>query len=254
MENKILEVSDLSAGYGSKEIIANVNFSINEGDIYGIIGPNGAGKTTIINAIEGLLKPMHGKVVIDGIDIQKDTINAKRKLGVLMQTSHFPKELRLKDILTLYISLYDVVFSYLDKKDFFENTNLLDKQNEKYEFLSGGQKQIFALALALIHSPKLLILDEPTTGLDPYMRKNIWDYIIKLRDSGSSVLLVSHYMEEVKSYCDQMSIIYQGKIIQSGTPDSVIKEYQEKHFDILKSEKIGLDEIFISLSKNKKYA
>ena len=241
MSNSI-EVINLSKSYKSKEAVNNINFKINENEIVGLLGPNGCGKTTTIGMILGLLKPSKGKVLINGIDIEKNKISLLHKMNFISPYIELPKKLKVKQNLIVYGKLYNV-------KNLNERINLLSNQLRLNELLnkvtgelSSGQKNRVSLAKALINDPSVLLLDEPTASLDPetgdFVRTFLENY---KKEKKISVLLASHNMDEVKRLCDSVLMMKDGVIIDRGTPQQLIQKYGRKN----------LEEVFLELVRNK---
>jgi len=237
-----IEVINLSKSYSSKKAVNNVNFKINENEIVGLLGPNGCGKTTTIGMILGLLKPSSGKILINGIDIEKNKISLLRKMNFISPYIELPKKLKVKQNLIVYGKLYDIKnlnerIDYLSDK--LRLNQLLNKVTGE---LSSGQKNRVSLAKALINDPTVLLLDEPTASLDPetgdFIRTFLENY---KKEKKISVLLASHNMEEVKRLCSSVMMMKDGSIIDSGTPDNLIKKHGRKN----------LEEVFLELIRNK---
>ena len=237
-----IEVINLSKSYSSKKAVNNVNFKINENEIVGLLGPNGCGKTTTIGMILGLLKPTSGKILINGIDIEKNKISLLQKMNFISPYIELPKKLKVKQNLIVYGKLYDIKnlnerIDYLSDK--LRLNQLLDKVTGE---LSSGQKNRVSLAKALINDPTVLLLDEPTASLDPetgdFIRTFLENY---KKEKKISVLLASHNMEEVKRLCSSVMMMKDGNIIDSGTPDDLIKKHGRKN----------LEEVFLELVRNR---
>ena len=237
-----IEVINLSKSYSSKKAVNNVNFKINENEIVGLLGPNGCGKTTTIGMILGVLKPTSGKILINGIDIEKNKISLLQKMNFISPYIELPKKLKVKQNLIVYGKLYDIKhlnerIDYLSDK--LRLNQLLNKVTGE---LSSGQKNRVSLAKALINDPTVLLLDEPTASLDPetgdFIRTFLENY---KKEKKISVLLASHNMEEVKRLCSSVMMMKDGSIIDSGTPDNLIKKHGRKN----------LEEVFLELIRNK---
>ena len=239
MTNSI-EVINLSKNYKSKKAVSNINFKINENEIIGLLGPNGCGKTTTIGMILGLLKPSSGKILINGMDIEKNKISILNKINFISPYIELPKKLKVKQNLIIYGKLYNIKnlndhINYLAEK--LRLTELLDKVTGE---LSSGQKNRVSLAKALVNNPSVLLLDEPTASLDPetgdFVRTFLENY---KKENKISVLLASHNMEEVKRLCDSVMMMKNGAIIDSGTPDYLITKHGRKN----------LEEVFLELMR-----
>jgi ABC-2 type transport system ATP-binding protein len=217
-----IEIEGLQVSYGDVKAVKNVSLKVRQGEIFGLLGPNGAGKTTTLSAIEGLVKPDSGRVSVLGYDAQRQTVMVKRLLGISLQTTAFFDNLKLWELVKLYASMYEVFLSKSQVVELLGRFELADKANAQAQQLSGGQQQRVALALALANDPKIVILDEPTTGLDPQARRHVWDIIREIRAEGRTVLLTTHYMEEAQELCHHIGIIDRGELIALDTPGGLI--------------------------------
>ena len=222
--NHALSFEDLHVSYGDVKAVRGVTLAVEEGEIFGVLGPNGAGKTTTLSAAFGLVKPERGTVKVLGKDVAKDPLSTKRALGVSLQTTAFFDNLTLLEIVCLYASFYDVFLSDKQALDLLARFGLAEKAKKQANELSGGQAQRVALALAIANDPRIVLLDEPTTGLDPQARRNVWDVVRKMRDEGRTLLLTTHYMEEAEELCHRVAIIDAGQVIACGTPASLVQE------------------------------
>ncbi len=214
-------ISGLTKSYGALKAVNDVSFSVAKGEIFGLLGPNGAGKTTTIEMIEGLRKPDCGTITVEGIDALNDTTRLKEIIGVQLQSTTLHDLMKVRELLELFGSYYQTA---VPANELLSEVSLEDKQNSYIKSLSGGQKQRVALALALVNDPQVLFLDEPTTGLDPQARRNVWDSIEKLKTKGKTIILTTHYMEEAETLCNRVGIIDQGKIIAIGTAGQLVAE------------------------------
>jgi ABC-2 type transport system ATP-binding protein len=196
---RALEVRDLHVSYGPKVAVDGVNLEVDDGEIFGLLGPNGAGKTTTLSAIEGLLRPQSGSILLGGIDIQADSLRAKARMGVLFQSTSFQPELTIRQLLKLYAALDGVPLSSTEIVERLKSVGLSDEASRLHGQLSGGQQQRVALLVATIHNPALVLLDEPTAGLDPQARRQLWSHIEQIRAEGRSILLTTHSMEEAQA-------------------------------------------------------
>jgi len=217
--NTVLQVKDLTKKYGDLIAVNKVSFAIEEGEIFGLLGPNGAGKTTTVEMIEGLRKPDSGQINICGIDAQKEPGKIKEIIGAQLQSTTIYDQIRVREVIDLFGSYYDRA---VPTQELLELVSLTEKQNAYYRTLSGGQKQRVAMALALVNDPVILFLDEPTTGLDPQARRNVWHIISGLRDKGKTIILTTHYMEEAEQLCKRVGIIDRGNIIALDRPSALI--------------------------------
>jgi ABC-2 type transport system ATP-binding protein len=243
---KIIEVTDLVKKYGDFIAVKGISFDVYEGEIFGLLGPNGAGKSTTLEIIETLREKTSGRVVVDGIDLDEAPNEIKKIIGVQLQTSGYYPGLRLTELLSLFSGLYN---QPVDAAALLRLVNLEDKAKAKFKELSGGQKQRFSVATTLINKPRIIFLDEPTTGLDPQARRNLWDLIREIRQQGTTVILTTHYMDEAEVLCDRVAIIDSGKVIAVNTPDKLIDDLVSTGFERPKSVKAAsLEDVFIHLT------
>jgi ABC-2 type transport system ATP-binding protein len=217
----MIKVNDLKKSYGNFEAVKGISFDVKEGEIFGLLGPNGAGKSTTLEIMETLRFKTSGTITIAGFDLDKQPDEIKKIIGVQLQTSGFYPGLRLLELVELFNGLYN---KKVDPIELLAKVNLEDKAKSIYKSLSGGQKQRFSIATTLINKPKLIFLDEPTTGLDPQARRNLWDLIRSIRDSGTTVVITTHYMDEAEILCDRVAIVDSGKLIAINTPDQLIDD------------------------------
>src|SRR5271169_3798497 len=227
-EKIIISVNHLTKNYGNFQAVKGISFEVREGEIFGLLGPNGAGKSTTLEIIETLREKTSGTVIVDGIDLDRSPNEIKKRIGVQLQTSGYYPNLNLTELLILFGGLYN---RDIKPSEFLGKVNLLDKARSKYKQLSGGQKQRFSICTTLINQPKIVFLDEPTTGLDPQARRNLWDLIRQIRDKGTTVVITTHYMDEAESLCDRVAIVEKGKIIALDTPDKLIDALVAKGFE-----------------------
>ncbi|MDX1562378.1 MAG: ABC transporter ATP-binding protein [Gammaproteobacteria bacterium] len=225
----IVEATDLVKRYpkpGTKNehflAVDGVSLAIEAGEIFGILGPNGAGKTTTLEMIEGLTDIDSGEASIDGIDVKKESHKAKRIIGVQLQANEYFDHLTLSDLLRLFSRLFD---RDDDPLTLLERVQLTEKADAKPAALSGGQKQRFSIASALVNEPKVLFLDEPTTGLDPQAKRNLWNLVQSLNAAGMTIVLTTHNMEEAEHLCGRLAIMDHGKIIAEGSPQDLIMKH-----------------------------
>jgi ABC-2 type transport system ATP-binding protein len=218
----VISVEELSVSYGEVKAVRSISFQVRRGEIFGIVGPNGAGKTTTLSTIEGLVRPDSGCVNVLGLDVQKQPEDVQRLLGISLQTTAFFDELKLWELVRLYAGMYEVFLSKADTIALLARFELADKANVLASQISGGQQQRMALALAICNNPQIVILDEPTTGLDPQARRAVWDIIRELRADGRTILLTTHYMEEAEQLCHRIGIIDRGELIALDTPGGLI--------------------------------
>ncbi|SEE50887.1 ABC-2 type transport system ATP-binding protein [Streptomyces sp. 3213] len=216
----VIEVTALRKSYGGRAVVDGVSFAVEEGEIFGILGPNGAGKTTTVECVEGLRVPDAGRVRVTGLDPVADHEQVARVLGAQLQESELQAKLTVREALELYAALYP---HPADWRPLAERLGLTDKLTTRFAKLSGGQKQRLFIALALIGNPRVVVLDELTTGLDPRARRDTWQLIEDVRAGGVTVLLVTHFMEEAQRLCDRIAVIDQGKVAALDTPDGLIR-------------------------------
>lgn len=246
MANKIISVENLKKTYGSFEAVKGISFDVFEGEIFGLLGPNGAGKSTTLEIIETLRNKTSGKVMVDGLDLDEQPGEIKKIIGVQLQTSGFYPGLNLTELIALFAGLYN---KEVDAKAFLQLVNLADKAKSKFKELSGGQKQRFSIATTLINEPKIVFLDEPTTGLDPQARRNLWELIRNIKAKGTTVIITTHYMDEAEQLCDRLAIMDEGKIIALASPDKLIDELVASGFERPKQVKLAnLEDVFIHLT------
>jgi ABC-2 type transport system ATP-binding protein len=242
----IVEVHDLKKRYGDKQAVDGVSFSIKKGEIFGILGPNGAGKTTTLEMMETLRPIDSGTVRIDGIDVAKEPFTIKRLIGVQPQSPAFQDKTKLTEVIEMFAAAYG---EKVDVMHFLRDVELEEKANSYVEDLSGGQKQRLSITTALVHGPKVFFLDEPTTGLDPQARRNLWELIEKVRQKDISVIMTTHYMDEAEVLCDRVAIMDDGKIIAIDTPKNLIKQLLSRGFKKHEHvEQANLEDVFIDLT------
>lgn len=245
----VLSVDHLSVSYGSKKAVDDVSFSIAKGEIFGLLGPNGAGKTSTLSAIEGLVTPQAGTLLLGGLDMQKHMLEVKANMGVQLQSTSFQSELTISQLVRLYAGLYNVQLSNSEILDALKNIGLGNEAGKRFKQLSGGQQQRLSLFIANIHHPMLLLLDEPTAGLDPQSRRQLWDTIEQNRGNGGSVLLTTHSMEEAQAVCDRVAIIDHGKLITMDTPKGLIDKHRgDPRVKAVARGAITLEDVFIGLT------
>jgi|SRR5579859_2548133 len=245
-EKVIISVRDLIKKYGNFEAVKGISFEVREGEIFGLLGPNGAGKSTTLEIIETLRDKTSGSVTVDGFDLDSQPDEIKKIIGVQLQTSGYYPGLNLTELIALFSGLYNETTHPLELLD---RVNLRDKARAKFKELSGGQKQRFSIATTLINRPKIIFLDEPTTGLDPQARRNLWDLIRDIRTKGTTVIITTHYMDEAEVLCDRVAIIDAGKIIALNSPDKLIDNLVATGFERPKEvKKANLEDVFINLT------
>jgi ABC-2 type transport system ATP-binding protein len=249
-EDYILQVEGLNVFYGNFQAVRDVSFNVLQGEIFGLLGPNGAGKTSSLSAVEGLLKPRSGKVIVAGYDTREKPLHARAAIGVQLQATSFQPELTVTEIVQLYAGIYGVAMSKEEGMQVLQDIKLEEAAGKKFGQLSGGQQQRVSLAIATLHEPRMVLLDEPTTGLDPQSRRQLWERMEAMREKGHAILLTTHSMEEAESVCDRIAIIDHGRMIAIDTPRSLIDNNSAKPEVISASRrgKITLEDVFIGLT------
>ena len=223
--------------------VDGINLNISEGIIFGLLGPNGAGKTTTLEMLEGLNDIDHGEVIIDQMNIKDHPYEIKKIIGVQLQSNEYFDRLNLKELITLFGSLYSKT---IDAELLLAKVRLDDKAKALPDDLSGGQKQRFSIACALVNNPKVLFLDEPTTGLDPQAKRNLWDLVIDLNNEGMTIVLTTHNMEEAQYLCQEIAIMDKGKIIAQDSPENLISKFANKL--TTSSDSGTLEDVFLNLT------
>ncbi len=242
----LIEVKNLKKSYDKIRAVAGVSFSVEKGEVFGLVGPNGAGKTTTLEMLEGLKTIDSGSAIINGVDVAKDPYKVKSIIGVQLQSSSFFENLNLVELLNLFADLYN---TQTKPMSLLEEVGLRSKARAQVKQLSGGQKQRFSIATALVNDPVALFLDEPTTGLDPQARRNLWGLIKQIQKSGKTIILTTHYMEEAEYLCDRVAIIDEGKIVSLDTPKNLIEDLLKRGFKPKKTvEPATLEDVFIDLT------
>jgi ABC-2 type transport system ATP-binding protein len=246
MKNPIVEVKNLTKRYDNKIVVNGISFAVKEGEIFGILGPNGAGKTTTLEMLETLRPIDGGTATLAGLDVAKNSQKVKGLIGVQPQTPSFEEKTKLTELLEFFSSAYG---EKVDAMQFLRDLQLEDKANSYVEQLSGGQRQRFSIAAALVHGPKVFFLDEPTTGLDPQARRNLWDLIREVRDRGVTVIMTTHYMDEAELLCDRVAVMDAGRIIALDTPKNLVQALLKKGFKKHQHvEQANLEDVFIDLT------
>lgn len=215
----VIEVTHLKKRYGDLVAVDDVSFAVEAGEIFGVLGPNGAGKTTTVECVAGLRVPDGGGVSVLGLDPRRDAAQLRQRVGVQLQESQLPDRLRVAEALELYASFYR---NPADPAELIDKLGLSEKRNTAYKKLSGGQKQRLSIALALVGNPEIAILDELTTGLDPQARRDTWGLIEQVRDSGVTIVLVTHFMEEAERLCDRVAVIDRGRVVALDSPAGLV--------------------------------
>ncbi|WP_085507660.1 ABC transporter ATP-binding protein [Thalassobacillus devorans] len=217
----VIDVKGLSKSFGSVQAVNDLSFSVGKGEIFGIIGPNGAGKTTTLEMLEGILKPDKGTIDVLGLDPSRQLRKLNHHIGVQFQATSIQKKMKVKEALDLFSSFYKQA---TQKEHLIEILGLREKLNVAFEDLSGGWKQRVTLALATLHKPEILFLDEPSMGLDPHARREMWSMIRLMREQGCTIVITTHYMEEAEKLCDRVAMIYSGQLKALNTPPELLNE------------------------------
>ena len=242
----IVSVRDLQKRYGDIHAVRGISFEVLQGEIFGLLGPNGAGKTTTVEILEGLRKADGGVAVVDGIDVSKEPAKAKERVGVQLQQSAFPENFTAKETVELFALCYGVT---VDAMALLKEVDLADKAGQRQEKLSGGQRQRLSIATALVNKPRVLFLDEPTTGLDPQARRNLWELVRGIRQSGTTVFLTTHYMDEAEVLCDRVAVMDHGQIIAMDPPRALITALLGRGFTKpVIQQQANLEDVFLDLT------
>ena len=245
-EGFAIDVDGLRKRYGSLVAVDGISFRVKEREIFGLLGPNGAGKTTTVEILEGLRSADDGQALVGGIDVRKNPQKVKDVIGVQLQSSAFFDGLNLVELLDMFAALYKRT---VDAMAILKKVDLAEKARSKVSTLSGGQKQRFSIATALVNEPQILFLDEPTTGLDPQARRNLWELAQSIRAEGRTIFLTTHYMDEAETLCDRVAIMDHGKILAMEPPDSLIQRLLDKGF---KGERVersaNLEDVFLDMT------
>ena len=236
----VIEVDGLQKSYGSLKAVNGVSFEVQRGEIFGLIGPNGAGKTTTMECVEGHRRPDSGQIRVLGMDPVKQGRDLQKLIGVQHQDAQLQKRIKVWEAVDLWASLYEAV---MDTDQLLEQLGLTEKRNAWFMTLSGGQKQRLFIALALIHDPEIVFLDELTTGLDPQARRAIWSLVTGIRDRGKTVFLTTHLMEEAERLCDRVAIIEHGKIIEMDTPAALVQKHCPQRGVVFSSDTADIPEV-----------
>lgn len=246
MSRAIVKVTDLRKFYGEREVVKGISFEVQKGEIFGILGPNGAGKTTTLEMLEALRPIDGGTAEINGINVAEDATGVKRIIGVQPQSPAFQDKTKLTETIELFAAAYGEKVNVME---FLNELNLGEKANTYVENLSGGQKQRLSIAAALVHSPKVFFMDEPTTGLDPQARRNLWELVQEVRNRGVTVIMTTHYMDEAELLCDRVAIMDDGEIKTIDTPKNLIKQLLGRGFKKKQHvEQADLEDVFIDLT------
>jgi len=244
--SNIIEVKNLVKTYGQATAVKDISFEVKEGEIFGLLGPNGAGKTTTLEIIETLKPLTSGSVKVDGFDVNENPEEVKIRIGIQLQAAGFYPNLNLVELLGMFGVAYNVP---VDPMAMLKKFNLEEKALVEFDKMSGGQKQRFSLATTLINSPRVIFLDEPTTGLDPQARINLWDVIREIKSQGVTVVMTTHYMDEAEVLCDRLAIMDNGNIIAEGSPKKLITDLLDRGFK--RHEEVQpatLEDVFLNLT------
>ncbi len=246
MAEAIISVNALVKNYGDFKAVKGISFDVFEGEIFGLLGPNGAGKSTTLEIIETLHQKTSGSVTVGGFDLDKAPDAIKSIIGVQLQASGYYPGLNLLQLVDLFAGLYN---KDVNGMELLRSVNLEDKAKAQFKNLSGGQKQRFSVATTLINQPKVIFLDEPTTGLDPQARRNLWELIKEINERGTTVIITTHYMDEAEYLCDRIAIIDSGEIVALDNPDKLIDDLVATGFERPKQVKnANLEDVFIHLT------
>ena len=242
----IVSVNELTKVYDGKTVVDGISFSVKKGEVFGILGPNGAGKTTTLEMIEAIRPIDGGTAHISGLNVAETPQKVRKIIGVQPQSAAFQDKTKLKEILQLFAAAYG---EKIDPKELLESVDLLEKANSFVEDLSGGQRQRLSIAASLVHNPKVFFMDEPTTGLDPQARRNLWELVKKIQQQGITVILTTHYLEEAEVLCDRVAIMDAGKIIALDTPKNLVRQLLKRGFKKSQHvEQANLEDVFIDLT------
>ena len=242
----IVAVHDLSKKYGDIDAVAGISFDVQQGEVFALLGPNGAGKTTTVEILEGLRHADSGSATVAGVDVTKDPAGVKSRIGVQLQQSAFPENFLAHELIELFALFYE---KKVDSYALLRAVGLEDKKNQKSEKLSGGQRQRLSIAIALVNEPQVLFLDEPTTGLDPQARRNLWELIRDIQRRGTTVFLTTHYLDEAEVLCDRVGIMDSGKIIALDSPKALITQLLGRGFSKpVLQQQANLEDVFLDLT------
>jgi ABC-2 type transport system ATP-binding protein len=246
MPDPIISVSNLVKRYDQVVAVDDVSFVVHEGEVFGLLGPNGAGKTTTLEIIETLKTPTSGTILVDGIDVRARPDDVKPRIGIQLQAAGYYPYLTLTEILGMFGVMYGMP---VDAEALLSKMNLTEKRRSRFDTLSGGQKQRFSIATTLVNKPRVIFLDEPTTGLDPQARVSLWDVVRELKAEGTTVVLTTHYMDEAEKLCDRLAIMDQGKIIAEGSPAELVAGLLASGFQSRREVQAAtLDDVFLNLT------
>ncbi len=245
---EIISVKNLKKNYDDFAAVKGISFEVFEGEIFGLLGPNGAGKTTTLEIIETLREKTSGEILVDGLSVDSHPNEIKKIIGVQLQAAGYYPSLNLIELLELFSGLYN---TEVDGMHMLSLVGLQEKAKTAYKKLSGGQKQRFSICTTLINKPKIVFLDEPTTGLDPQARRNLWELIREVRNQGTTVVLTTHYMDEAEQLCERVAVMNNGEIIAINSPDQLIDKLVATGFERKKEvKKANLEDVFLNLTGN----
>ena len=242
----LIEARDLRISYGDLVAVDGISFKVAPGEVFGMLGPNGAGKTSTVEIIEGLRTPDSGDAFVNGVSVTKEPRKVKAMIGVQLQQANFFDLLNLREIIGLFAALYETQAS---ADELLDRVGLLSKSKSRSKELSGGQRQRLSIATALVNDPVAVFLDEPTTGLDPRARRNVWEIVNDISDSGKALVMTTHSMEEAENLCDRVAIVDAGKIVARGTPKELIDDLASRGVKSIKGDdNLTLEDVFIDLT------
>jgi ABC-2 type transport system ATP-binding protein len=242
----IVSVRELRKNYGQIKAVDGVSFDVQEREIFALLGPNGAGKTTTVEILEGLREADSGTAMVAGVDVRKDPAGVKERIGVQLQQSAFPENFVAKEIVELFALFHG---KRVDSMALLRSVDLEDKAKQKQEKLSGGQRQRLSIAVALVNEPQVLFLDEPTTGLDPQARRNLWELVRAIRTRGTTVFLTTHYLDEAEALCDRVAIMDAGRVVALDSPAALIQALLRRGFSKpIVQQQANLDDVFLDLT------
>lgn len=242
----IVSVRDLRKSYGPIEAVRGISFDVAPGEVFGLLGPNGAGKTTTVEILEGLRTADGGTATVAGLDVRREPQRVKERIGVQLQASAFPTHLTAREVVELFAICYD---RRVDSRALLRMVDLEDRAGQLQEKLSGGQRQRLSIASALVNDPAVLFLDEPTTGLDPQARRNLWDLVRRIRDKGTTVFLTTHFMDEAEILCDRVAIMDAGQILAMAPPRELIETLLARGFSKpVLQQQANLEDVFLDLT------
>jgi ABC-2 type transport system ATP-binding protein len=242
----VVSVRELRKTYGQIRAVDGVSFDVEEREIFALLGPNGAGKTTTVEILEGLREADSGTALVAGVDVRRDPAGVKERIGVQLQQSAFPENFLAREIVDLFALFHR---RRVDAMAILGSVGLADKAKQKQEKLSGGQRQRLSIAVALVNEPRVLFLDEPTTGLDPQARRNLWELIRAIRSRGTTVFLTTHYLDEAEALCDRVAIMDAGRIVALDSPSALIQALLGRGFTKpVIQQQANLDDVFLDLT------